>query len=302
MKQGRRFWRIIWRVMVQYGRHNCPVMAAGMSFFGMLSLIPLTLLGVSMLGYMLGSSEDAQQFVSKLLFENFPKSAEDILNQVNAIITSPKRTFVNWLSLLGLLWSGMRFFNMLQRVLNNVWVGATQRKFVWGRLAALASFIMAGLLFWVSFVFTSSMAASRELDITFGGITAPGLSRLWFILEFISPIIASMIMLFLVYSLVPNARVFLRAAFIGATFAAVFLQLSRWVFSFIMVRFDVYGRVYGPMASFIMFMSWLYLSMTILLLGAELGSQCQAVLFDVGADEPEQTCCSPQRVQGRTVL
>ena len=57
-------------------------MAAGMSFFGMLSLIPLTLLGVSLLGYFL-NSDDAQQFVSRLLLENFPKSAENILNQIN---------------------------------------------------------------------------------------------------------------------------------------------------------------------------------------------------------------------------
>ena len=286
-KQPRRFWRVMWRTLVQFGHHNSPVMAAGMSFFGMLSLIPLTLLGVSMLGYLLDSSEDAQQFVSKLLFENFPRSAEEMLNQINAIITSPKRTLVNGLSLLGLIWSGMRFFNILQRVLNDVWVGATQRRFFRGRAAAFASFMMAGLLFWASFVFTSSMAAARELGITFGGITLPGVRGLWLMLEFVTPLIASIIMLFLVYLLVPHARISLRAAFIGATFAAVFLQLSRWVFSFVMVKFDVYGRVYGPLASFIMFMSWLYLSMTILLLGAELGSQCQEMLFSTDRSETE---------------
>ena len=272
---------------MQFGRHNCSVMAAGMSFFGMLSLIPLTLLAVSMLGYLLGSSEDAQQFVSKLLSENLPKSAEEMLNQINAIITSPKRALINGLGLLGLMWSGMRFFNILQRVLNDVWVGATQRKFLRGRAAASASFVVAGLLFWASFIFTSLMAAARELDITFGGITVSNLRGLWFILEFITPVVASMIMLFLVYLLVPHARVPLRAALIGAAFATVFLKLARWMFSFIMLKFDVYGRVYGPLASFIMFMSWLYLSMAILLLGAELGSQCQEMLFNAGAGRSE---------------
>jgi membrane protein len=273
---------------VHFGKHNCSVMAAGMSFFGMFSLIPLTLLGVSMLGYLLGPSEDAQQFVSKLLSENFPESAEEMLNQIDAIITSPKRGVVNGLSVLGLMWSGMRFFNILQRVLNNVWVGATQRRFLRGRAAAFGSFVVAGLLFWASFVFTSSMAAARELDITFRGVTVPGLGGLWLMLELITPAIASLIMLFLVYLLVPHARVSLRAALVGASFAALFLQLSRWVFSFVMVRFDVYGRVYGPLASFIMFMSWLYLSMAIVLLGAELGSQCQEMLFSADRGIVEQ--------------
>jgi len=286
-KGSPRFWRIIWGMLVQFARHNCSVMAAGMSFFAMLSLIPLTLLGVSMLGYLLGSSEDAQQFVSKLLSENLPRSAEEILEQINAIVTSPKRALVNWLGVLGLMWSGMRFFNMLQRVLNDVWVGATQRRFLRGRAAAFASFMIAGLLFWTSFVFTSAMATARELDITISGIAVPGLHGVWLIVELITPLITSMIMLFLVYLLVPHVRVSLRAALIGAGFAAVFIQLSRWLFSFIMLKFDVYGRVYGPLASFIMFMSWLYLSMVIVLLGAELGSQCQEMLFSTRTDRSE---------------
>ena len=37
----------------------------GMSFFAMLSLVPLTLLGVSLLGYLLGSSEEAQGLIRK---------------------------------------------------------------------------------------------------------------------------------------------------------------------------------------------------------------------------------------------
>ena len=286
-RKGRRFWQIVWKSLVQFGHHNSSVMAAGMSFFGMLSLIPLTLLGVSVLGYVLGSSEDAQQFISKLLFENFPRSAEEILNQINIIVTSPKRGLINGLSVLGLIWSGMRFFHILQRVLNNVWVGATQRRFLRGRAAAFAGFVVAGLLFWASFVFTSSMAAAREMKITFGTVTLVSLSRLWFLLEFVASLVASTIMFFLVYLLVPHARVSLRAALIGATFAAVFLQLSRWLFSFVMMKFDVYGRVYGPLASFIMFMSWIYLSMIILLLGAELGSQCQEILFNKGTGKPK---------------
>ena len=98
-------------------------------------------------------------------------------------------------------------------------------------------------------------------------------------------IFASVIMLFLVYLFVPHVSVSPRAAFIGSASATVFLQISRQAFSFLMVRFDVYGRVYGPLASFIMFMSWLYVSMTIILLGAELGSRCQEIhLGTVGAE------------------
>ena len=290
MEKGwlRRFWRIVWKTPVQFNQHNCPVMAAGMSFFGMMSLIPLTLLGVSMLGYVLNSSGDAQRFVSKLLLENFPASAAGMLEQMNAIVASPERTLVNGLSLLGLMWSGIRFFNILQRVFSTIWVGASQRRFFRGRAAALVTFIVAGLLFWASFVFTSLMVTARELDISFRGTALGEFRVFWFTVELLTPLIASMAILLLVYVFVPHTRVSLRAAVIGAAFAAIFLHLSRWVFSLIMVRFDVYGQIYGPLASFIMFMSWLYLSMSIILLGAELGSQCQEVFFRPDAGKPQE--------------
>lgn len=282
----RRFWRMVWRTPVQFGEHNCPIMAAGMSFFGIMSLVPLTLLGVSLLGYVLDSSE-AQRFVSRLLLENFPASATGMLEQLNAIIAAPGRALINGVSAIGLMWSGMRFFNILQRVLNTIWIGATQRRFLRGKATAFAGFLVAGLLFWASFVFTSLAVTARELNISFGGAALNELNWFWRATELISTFTASVVMLFLVYLFVPHVKVSLKSASIGAVFAAILLQLSRWAFSFIMVRFDVYGRVYGPMASFIMFMSWLYLSMTILLLGAELGSQCQAVFFRSGADGSE---------------
>jgi membrane protein len=81
------------------------------------------------------------------------------------------------------------------------------------------------------------------------------------------------------YLLVPHVKVIARAALIGAVSAVILLQTSRFAFGFIMIRFDIYGRIYGPLAGVIVFMMWLYLSMIILLLGAELGSQCQKVLF-----------------------
>ena len=277
-KKPRGFWGIIWGTLVQFGRHNISVMAAGMSFFAMLSLIPLTLLGVSLLGHVLGSSQDAQQFVSRLLSENFPKASAGMLQTIESIITSPDRALVNWISALGLAWSGIRFFTMLQRVLSDIWTGATPRWFLRGRLAAFGSFIAAGLLFWAFFVLSSLMAAAREMEIAFAGIRLSEIRGLWFATEFIFMFFTSVIMLFFVYVLVPHGRVSARAAFIGATFASVFLELSRYLFSFVMVKFDVYGSLYGPLASFIIFMSWLYLSMTIILLGAELGSQCQEAI------------------------
>ncbi|MDQ1318009.1 MAG: YihY/virulence factor BrkB family protein, partial [Candidatus Poribacteria bacterium] len=49
--------QLIWGVIISYSKHNCANMAAGMSFYGLMSLIPLVIVGVSTLGYIIGSSE-----------------------------------------------------------------------------------------------------------------------------------------------------------------------------------------------------------------------------------------------------
>jgi len=266
--------------ITQFNQHNCLVMAAGMSFFGIMSLIPLVLLGVSALGYVLRSSDTAQQFMTQLLSKSFPRSSGEILKQINVIIASPERALVDWLALLGLIWSGMNFFGILQRVLNSIWIGATQRQFIWGKITAFLIFVAAGMFFWASFVISWLGSAIDMLNSE--GIALSIVSGVWLIVRLLIAIIAfaaSTIMIFLVYSLVPHGKVSLKAAYVGSVFATVLLDLSKWFFNFVMMKFDVYGRVYGPLAGIIIFISWLYLSMGILLLGAELGSQCQKIYF-----------------------
>jgi membrane protein len=285
-------------------------MAAGMSFFAMLSLIPLTLLGISVLGYILGSSERAQQFVYELLSDNFPKRASEVLEQINSVIAAPERALFNGLGLLGLLWSGLKFFNMLQGVLNRVWVIDSKRRFflgrfgeflwsrfgsfLWGKMVTFVVFAIAGLLFWVSFLLDSLVAAASQWDFRIGSLALRDFRLLWLTLAFLAPIGIWIVMIFLIFVLIPRVRVSLRAALIGAVLSAVFIQALRAGFSFIIVKFNMYGYIYGPLATVIVFMSWIYLSMNILLLGAELGAQYQEVLLSrgmgaAGISEPIET-------------
>jgi membrane protein len=275
------FFKTIYRFLrdmtFHYFEHNCPIMAAGMSFFGLMSLIPLVLIAVSILGYMLGSFDSAQQFVANLLTENFPSSAKKTLEDIYTIISSPDRGLVNGLSLLGLVWSGMRFFNILQGVLNVIWVGAKQRNFFISKVFGFLIFMAAGALFWLSYGFSLITAGINELNTS--EIIAIGIGRIWWTIELIAPFLSLLIMLYFVYIVIPNVKVSFRAAFIGAFFSAFFIEVSKRIFNFIIFQFNAYGNVYGPLVGFIVFVSWVYISMQIILWGAELGSQCQRMFF-----------------------
>ncbi|MBD3182735.1 YihY family inner membrane protein [Candidatus Poribacteria bacterium] len=295
-----------------FDKDECPIRAAGISFFAMLSLIPLTLLAISTLGYILGSSEAAQEFVRKLLSDNFPQSASKVLDRINSVISEPPRALFNGLSVLGLLWSGMKVFNTLQGVLNKVWnIEDTKRRFtlgkfggafwgrigsfVWGKVIAFIVFAVSGILFWASFLLDSLVAAASDWNVSIFGVELSQFQLLWFVVSLIAPISIWVIMIFLIYVLIPRTRVSLKSALIGAAFSAVLIQILKSVFSFIIVKFDMYSNVYGPLTSVIVFMSWLYLAMNTLLLGAELGEKFQVVFFseDDSDDKSIETDCTP---------
>ncbi|MGB9598102.1 MAG: YihY/virulence factor BrkB family protein [Candidatus Poribacteria bacterium] len=263
--------------ILHYLQHNCPLMSAGMSFFGLMSLIPLVIIAVSILGYVIGSSEIAQQFVAKLLSENFPSSAQKILEDIYAIISSPDRNLVDGISFLGLIWSGTRFFNILQGVLNIIWVGAKQRRFLLSRAFGFLIFAFAGIFFWLSYGFNLITAGIDKLNTS--EIMAISIGKIWFLIELIAPFLSLLIMLFFVYTIIPNVKVSVKSALIGASFSAFFIEISKRGFNFAILKFNAYGAVYGPLAGFIIFITWLHISMQILLLGAEIGSQCQSMFF-----------------------
>ncbi len=70
------------------------------------------------------------------------------------------------------------------------------------------------------------------------------------------------------YVFVPNARVNLFSALIGALVAAVLWQAVGWVFAHFMVRSTQYTAVYSSLAILILFMIWIYIAWLIVLIGA----------------------------------
>ena len=72
-----------------------------------------------------------------------------------------------------------------------------------------------------------------------------------------------------VYMFVPNTRVKLSAAFVGALVGGALWQISGMVFAGFAAGSTKYAAIYSGFAILILFMIWLYLSWLILLIGAQ---------------------------------
>jgi membrane protein len=79
----------------------------------------------------------------------------------------------------------------------------------------------------------------------------------------------STIIFFLVYRIVPCRHVPARHALIGGLFAAVLFETMKHFFGVYLALMPTYDLVYGAFAAIPIFLLWIFLSWTVILLGAE---------------------------------
>ena len=77
----------------------------------------------------------------------------------------------------------------------------------------------------------------------------------------------------LTFWLLPNTRQHKGHALAGAVFASVMWVLATLAFKLYVVNFGNYDATYGTIGAIIVLLTWMYLSMLVLLTGAELASE-----------------------------
>src|SRR3990170_5327722 len=101
-------------VLEGFRADECTLLAAAISFYGLLSIIPLIFLGVAFLGYVMGSSEGAVERVIAVITELLPLPVVGrIKDLLEAIVAT--RTVASLLALVTFLWVANGAFETVER-------------------------------------------------------------------------------------------------------------------------------------------------------------------------------------------
>jgi membrane protein len=84
------------------------------------------------------------------------------------------------------------------------------------------------------------------------------------------PALFTGVALTLLYTVMPNARVRLRASLPAGIVAGFLWELSKFGYRWYMHRASHYGTLYGSLAAFPLFLLWIYVSWLVVLFGAQL--------------------------------
>jgi membrane protein len=244
--------------------------AAGLSYYFLLSLFPLLILLATLLGYLPipnlfnGILEFAARFI--------PMEAMGLVQKILQSILTPSRGGLLSFGIVGTLWTASSGFSAMIDALDIAYDARTRRGMMKQRLLAIGLMFITGGLMVLAMVFTlMGDRAGHFLANIFHLSYAFELS--WPFLRW--GIIGACIVLSLelLYFYGPNVKQRFKHSVPGALVATVLWILISAAVNVYVSHFANYNKTYGAIGAVIALMFWLYVSSIAILLGAELNSE-----------------------------
>jgi membrane protein len=283
------------RSIRRFFEHPMSTYAAALAYRGLFALFPFVLILVvlaSTLGladFLKGaidqaSSESAQHVPGQL--EPVIERGKEQLQPLQRMIEQAEEQAGGELLFFGVvlaLWSISALAGTLTEAFNVVYeVPETRRwwkmsalSLAFGPILALMVIVSVGLML-IGPQLVERIAALVGLDEVF--------VSLWEWLRFPVALTLLAVVLSLVYRFGPDARQRFRSVVSGAVLAVVLWAISSVGFSFYLANFADYGVTYGSLGAAVGLLFYLYLSASVVLLGAEVN----AAIYHSGPDGSEQ--------------
>ncbi len=294
LKRSVPYWlrqkRIIYLLYKGINRDNIYIKASALTFFSILSVIPLVALAFGIAkGFGLSDELRAQIIMQ---FHNQEQVMNWILDFANNTL---EQTSGGWLAGIGvafLFYTVGQLLSYVESTFNSIWRVEETR--VWYRQVTdyLAVIILVPALFIASSSVTV-LATTKLTDI---------LSRSD-MLEVLKPVVSFLVKLIpfillctlstAAFLAMPNTRVKLKSALIAGLFAGIALQILQIVYVESQLGITRLGTLYGSFAAVPLLMVWMQMSWVVVLMGAQLSYYMQNVTryefeFDVQTVSPRQ--------------
>jgi YihY family inner membrane protein len=242
-------------VVKKFGDDQAGKHAALLAYYGFLSLFPLMLVFVTVLGYALANDPALRQDVIDATVAQFPVLGSQVANSISTIQGSGLGLLVG---ILGTLWGGLGITQSAQDAMNSVWnVPRKIRPNFWLRLARG----LGSLLLVVTGVLLATALA--QLRVAWPGV----LGRL---IPLAGSLLLNLLLLVVLFQVLTGIRLRWRWLLPGAVLGGVgWSVLQTLGVSIVNRQLEQANLIYGVFAIVIVLLSWLYLSAQLLLYSAE---------------------------------
>ncbi|HOW99757.1 MAG TPA: YihY/virulence factor BrkB family protein [Deltaproteobacteria bacterium] len=261
-----RYLRIVLIAGERFSADRCTLWASSLTYYSVLSIVP-----VFALGFAVAKGFGLQQYLEKMVLEQFAGQEEVILRVVDFSRNLMERTSGGVIAGVGaifLVWTVFQVLGSAERAFNTVW-GVRKGRSPGRKLTDYLSIMLVSPLVIVASSSAMVLLATRLNDLLarFGlGLLAPVITLALGVV----PTLLIWMLLTFIYVFLTNARVSLLSGLVGGVLAGTVFVLVQWVY----IRFQVgvagYNAIYGSFAALPLFIVWMNLSWLIVLFGVEL--------------------------------
>ena len=271
---GRSWLGVLGRTVREFKADNLGDLAAALTYYGILSIFPALLALVSVLG-LIGNS------ATQPLLDNLGKVAPGPAQQIftSAIQNLQKSQGAAGILLIvglaGAIWSASGYVAAFMRASNLIYdveEGRPAWKTLPLRVGLTLILVVLLAVSATAIVFTGGLAteAGKVLGVGSAAVTAWDIAK-WPIL-----VLLVSFMLALLYWGAPNVKQRgFRWITPGSVLAVVLWIIASAAFAFYVANFSSYNKTYGAIGGVIIFLTWLWISNIVVLLGVELNAELE---------------------------
>jgi membrane protein len=270
----RSWFGVLKRTVTEFRADNLTDLAAALTYYGVLAIFPAIIALVSILG-LVGSS------VTQPLIQNLGKVAHGPAQQIftHAIQGLQKsRDDAGVIFIVGIggaLWSASGYIAAFMRASNTIYDIEEGRPFwvtIPVRLIVTLVLVLLLAISAVAVVVTGGLAKQVGNLVGVGGTAV----TVWDIAKWPVLILLVSFIFSILYWASPNVKhPGFRWLSPGGVFAVLVWLIASGAFALYVASFSSYNKTYGALAGVIVFLVWLWLSNTALLLGAEFNAELE---------------------------
>src|SRR4051795_8764307 len=263
----RRAWR-------EFSDDNITDWAAALTYYGVLSIFPMLLALISLLGLF---GQSATQPLLDNLSSVAPGPAKDIVtNAITNLQKSQGSAGVMFFVGLALaLWSASGYVGAFMRGSNDIWdveEGRPAWKTIPLRLGVPAILLVLLTVSALAVVLTGPLARQVGNVVGLGSAAVTA----WDIAKWPVLVLIVSFMIALLYYSTPNVKhPKFQWVSVGSVLAVLLWIAVSALFAFYVANFSSYNKTYGALGGVIIFLTWLWITNIVILLGAEVNAELE---------------------------
>lgn len=256
-----------------YVRDNCALRASALTFYSLLSIVP-----VVALAFGIAKGFGLEQRLESQLYQRLAgqeEVVEKIIAFARSLLENTQGGLIAGIGVLLLFWSAIKVLSNIEGTLNDIWK-VRSRSFIRKFTDYLTIMIISPLLV----IASSSVTVYITTQVT-------AMTAKMALLKMADPLIFSLLKLLpfgliwllfiLIYLVMPNTRVRPISALIAGVIAGTVFQITQGLYIHAQVLLAKYNAIYGSFAALPFFLIWLQLSWMIVLFGAQIAYAHQHV-------------------------